>query len=300
VSAVAALPALARRGRPSFRGALRSELMKIGRQRALWVMTAGFAAVTAIVFTVFAVSGDPHRMFTSDPARFFFTYLTALQQVFSTVAGAILLITAARLVSMEYGSGTIRLVLARGTGRLTLLGAQCAALAITGLVLVAGFALAGAVFLGALALAWHGNLDPLTGLPHTLWTDTGWMALVALVSIAVCVLLGTAAAVVGRSVAFAVGVAVAFFPADNFGVIVLALLTRITHQQGWAQATQYLLGPNLNHLLATLVTDRTVQVAFAEPLVAVSAAHCWAVIGAYSLVFLAAAVVLTWRRDIVH
>jgi ABC-2 type transport system permease protein len=298
----AALTAVALRpARPSFPGAVRSELLKIGRQWLTWALLAGFVAVTALVLVAVVASGSPRSTLASDPTLFYFTYLSATQQVFTTCSGVLLLIVGSRLVAMEYGSGTIRLVLARGTSRLGLLAAQYTALAITGVLLLAGFAAVAAGSLFVIVTAWHGDLSPITSLPEVAWADTWRNVLVAGVSMAVCIVLATAAAVVGRSVAFGVGVAVGFFPADNFAVVVMALLTRITRQDAWINATQYFLGPILNQLPASLQTDHRVNAAFFTPFVqGIDATHCWAVIGAYSAAFLAAAVALTWRRDVLH
>jgi ABC-2 type transport system permease protein len=302
VAQPAVVPAASlRRVRPSFPGAVRSELLKIGRQRLTWVLVAGIVVLCAIVLATFLAADTIRQSLASSPTSFYFSYLTAMQDVFDTAAGVFLLIVGSRLVSMEYGNGTIRVVLARGTSRLGLLAAQYTALAIVALLLLAGFVIVTAGFLYAAVVAWRGSFGPISSLPSVAWTDT-WRALaVALVSMAVCILLGTAAAVVGRSVAFGVGVAMAFFPADNFGTIVMSLLTRLTNQDFWANLTQYLLGPTLNNLPAVLQPDHRVRAAFASPLVqGLDATHHWVVIGVYSLVFLATAVVLTWRRDVLH
>lgn len=173
----------------------------------------------------------------------------------------------------------IRILLARGLGRLQLLAAKWVALAIAGLGLLVAFAAAAAVALGSAALAWHGSLHELTTLPaqifHQLWVS----CLIALLSMAVSILLGTAAAVVGRSLAFGIGAALAFFPADNFGTIVLGLIASLTHQRVWANATAYLLGPDLNAVAGKLITDHPVRPAFAVPLAQVDATKVLAVIG---------------------
>jgi ABC-type transport system involved in multi-copper enzyme maturation permease subunit len=298
----AVLPAVVlRRPRPSFPGAVRSELLKIGRQWLTWLLLAGFAAITALVLVVTAVAGNPKAALAANPLRFYLTYLSGVDQVFTTCAGIVLLIVGSRLVSMEYGNGTIRLVLARGTSRLGLLGAQYAALAITGVLLLAAYAVVCAVYLFAVVNVWHGSFSPITSLPSSAWTDTWLNVLVAVTSMTVCILLSTAAAVVGRSVAFGVGVAIAFFPADNFAVIVMALMTRITHQDVWVKATQYFLGPILNQLPASLQSDHTINSGLITPFVqGIDATHCWVVIGVYSAAFLVASVVLTWRRDVLH
>lgn len=298
----AAFPAtVLRSARPSFVGAVRSELLKIGRQGLTWLMLAGFGLVCVIAFGSLVASSSAKDLLQGNPTGFYFNYLSAIEQVFTLVSGVFLLLASSRLVSLEYGGGTIRVVLARGTRRLELLAAQYAALVIVGLLLLAGFVIVAAGFLYALVVAWHGSFEPITSLPQVAWHDTWLNVLVALLSIAVCILLGTAAAVVGRSVPFGVGVALAFFPTDNFGTIVMGLLVRITHHDFWAQATQYFLGPVLNQLPASLQTDHRAGAAFATPLVPhLDATHCMAVIGAYSLVFFAAALALTWRRDVLH
>lgn len=287
--------------RPSFPGAVRSELLKIGRQRLTWVLVAGFAVVTAIALASVLFSDAARQQLAANPAAFTFTYITAVQQVFTTGSGVLLLVAGSRLVAMEYGSGTIRIVLARGTGRLTLLAAQYTALAIVGVLLLAGFALVAAGFLYAVVIAWHGSFAPIASLPAVVWADAWRCVLVAGVSMAVCILLGTTAAAVGRSVAFGVGAALAFFPADNFGTFVMIFLSRLTHQELWQDLTQWFLGPALNRLPAALQTDHPVPAVFATPAVrGVDATHCWLVIAAYSLVLLTVAVVLTWRRDVLH
>jgi ABC-2 type transport system permease protein len=289
------------RARPSFPGAVRSELLKIGRQWMTWVLAAGFAVLTGIALITFLATDASRTTLAASPLTFYFTYLTAMLEVFTTASGILLLLVGSRLVAMEYGSGTIRVVLSRGTSRLGLLGAQYAALAITAVLMLAAFAVVAVAFLYAVVVAWRGGFAPIASLPPVAWTDTWWSLLVAVVSMTACILLSATAAVVGRSMAFGVGVAMAFFPADNFGTLVMALLGRLTHLDVFPRLTQYLLGPALNHLPGALETDHRVRGGFALPLGgAVDATHTWIVIGVYALVFLGSAVVLTARRDVLH
>ena len=297
----AVLSTLARpRPRPSFAGAVRSELLKIRGQALTWIVVAAFVVVSAVSLGSVVTSDQVRKLLAHDPTSFYFNYLEGVLTLFNTMSGVFLLVVSSRLVALEYSSGTIRTVLARGTGRLQLLGAQLLALAISGLVLLAAFIAVCAATLYAIVVAWQGSFAPITSLPQVAWTDTWVNVLVALVSIAVCILLGTTAAVVGRSVAFGAGAALAFFPADNFGTVVMSLVNRLTNQDVWREVTQYFLGPTLNQLAASLETDHSVGAAFATPLVKVDAAHCWIVIGVYAFVFLAASVLLTWRRDVLH
>jgi hypothetical protein len=124
------------------------------------------------------------------------------------------------------------------------------------------------------------------------------VVLVALVSLAMSILIGVTAAVVGRSVAFGIGAALVFYPVDNFLTIILRLLNALTKQHFLLDLSGYLLGPNLNRLPTLLETDHVARAAFAVPLVSVDATHAWLVIGAWALALVAAAVGLTWRRDV--
>ncbi len=284
---------------PSFGGAVRSELLKIRRQTMTWVLLGLVAVVTAVALAEVVASG--RSSFKAQPAVFYFTYLSAALSLSSVLSGIFLLAVTSRLVGMEYTAGTVRVVLARGTARLELLAAQLVAVAVWGLALLAGFIVVAAAVLGATVRAWSGSLSPLTSLPAAARTDAWISLLVALVSMGVCILLATAAAAVGRSLPFAMGAALAFFPADNFGAIVMRLLGRATHNYHfWFSVTQWFLGPSLNDLAARLQTDHAAGTFLPTPLVPVTAGHLWAVIGAWSLLFAAAAVVLTWRRDVLE
>jgi ABC-2 type transport system permease protein len=288
------------RQRPSFLGAVRAELLKIRSQRLTWALLGPALLGTLALPVLVGTSEQARQNLAAHPELVYFQYLSAAGGYFDTASGIFLLLVGAWLVGMEYGSGTIRVVLGRGTGRLQLLAAQYAALAVCGLLLLAGFAAVAAVGLYAVMIAWHGSFSPIASLPAVAWRDTWLAVLAALASMAVCILLAAAAGAVGRSLAVAVGLAVAFFPTDNFGVVVMGLLERVTNQDLWPQLTQWFLGPTLNQLPAALQTDHDVGSAFAQPLVPVDATHAWVVIGAYALALAAVAVLLTWRRDVLE
>jgi ABC-2 type transport system permease protein len=290
----------ARVPRPSFIGALRGELLKLRRQRA----TVGLLLVAVLLFMVVMAglsSNDPLRQaLRHRPQVFFDDLLNILLVLFDTGSGIFLLLVSARLVGMEYDAGTVRVLLARGTGRVRLLLAKWLALALVGLLLLVGFLVLATASVLLIVEAWEGSVSLLTSLPAVAWHDLGLDLLVALISIGVCILLGSAASAVGRSLAFGIGAAMAFFPADNFGTIVMALAAQLTHQRFWLQVTEYLLGPNLNQLPAELQPDHRVRAAFVTPLQPVDATHCLLVIGAYAAAFVILSVVLTWRRDVLE
>jgi ABC-2 type transport system permease protein len=286
--------------RPSFVGAVRGEVIKLSRQRATLAMLGAAIVLFAIVTGALYSNENMHQMLLQSPRGFFDNQLTILGTMFNVGSGIVLLLVSSRLVGMEYSSGTIRVLLARGTGRIQLLAAKWVVLAILGLGLLAGFLALSTIVMYVAVTAWKGSFSPITSLSSTVWHDLGLTVLVAAVSMGVCILLGTAAAVTGRALAFGIGVAMGFFPADNFGTIVMLLLANVTHQTFWLHIPSYFLGPNLNALTGLLVTDHTVRIAFAQPLEKVDATHVWVVIAVYAAIFLISSLFLSWRRDVLE
>ena len=285
---------------PSYLGAVKGEVLKLSRQRALWLMIGLgvllFAFVGAAIFTADGVRQTESR----SPAVFFYNALDIMANLFGTGAGIVLLITSSRLFGMEYSSGTIRILLARGTGRLQLYAAKLTALLLLGVLLLVGFTAVASILIYLVVSAWQGNGSALTSLPGEAWRDFQLTLLVGLVSVVVTSLLGSAAAIAGRSLSFGIAVAMAFFPADNFAVIVLSILQRITRNDAFNKATAYLLGPNLNLLSGKLETAHHVRAAFATPAVAVDLTHVWTVIAVYAAIFLVGSLALLLRRDVLE
>jgi ABC-2 type transport system permease protein len=290
----------AKTARPSFLGTVRGEVLKLSRQRSLWVMLAIGAALFGFVSLAIFSTDNVRAALKSAPIVFFNNALDIMGTLFNTGSGIVLLICASRLFGMEYSSGTIRILLARGTGRLQLYVAKLLALALLGLLLLVGFAAVALGLIYAFSTSVTGSFTPLTTLPAIAYQDLELTVLAALVSIGMTILLGSTAAILGRSLSFGIAAAMAFFPADNFGTVILGLMTRITRIDAWSKATAYLLGPNLNLLASKLEPGRQVRPAFATPNVSVSSEHVWAVIGVYAALFLVVSIVLLLRRDVLE
>jgi ABC-2 type transport system permease protein len=287
----------ARELKPRFFGAVRGEILKLSRMRGTWVMVGLAVLLFLVVLGAFASEPNARASLHDNPHAWLVLRLNVFTTIFDAGAGIFLLIAAARLVAMEYSAGTIRVLLGRGTGRLQLLSAKLLTLALTGLALLLVYALAATVYVYATVVGWEGSFAPIANQSSP-WHDLGLNVVLALISIGINILLGTTAAVVGRSLAFGLGAALAFFPADNFGTIIMSLLNRLTNQHIWNDATAYLLGPNLNALQPLLLPGQ--RAAFAEPLIKVDATHTLVVIGIYATVFLVASMVLTARRDVLQ
>jgi ABC-2 type transport system permease protein len=286
--------------RPSFRGGVGSEALKLSRQGMVWAMLGVAFLFFAVIGLSLPTAGNLRDQFHRDPASLVFTLADGYLAMFDSGAGIVLLLVSARLVGMEYSGGTIRVLLSRGAGRLRVLLAKLGALALLGLVLLAGFLVLATAATCATVLAWDGSLARLASLPSPVWTDLGIDVLLALLSMGVCIVLGSTAAVVGRSVAFGVGAAVAFFPLDNFGTVPLRLLAAVTGQHLPADMTAYFLGPNLNSLPTLMQTDHHADTQFAAPLVPVDLTHAALVVAAWVLALLALSLVLTRRRDVLQ
>jgi ABC-type transport system involved in multi-copper enzyme maturation permease subunit len=304
VNAIAETPtttsATPRQPRASFLGSVRGELLKLARQGMLWAMLA-VAALLFAVLTAALLQADNVRVQLHDhPAAFLFTLYDVYLTVFDAGSGILLLIVSARLVGMEYSGGTIRVLLARGAGRVRLLLAKLTALAALGVVLLAGFLLLATAAVAAVTVAWEGSLTRIASLPGTAWTDLAIIVLIAMASMGVCILLGAAAAVLGRSLAFGVGAALALFPIDNIAPTLLRLVNGLTGWHVWLDVTAYLLGPNLNVLPVLMQTDHTADAGFSPPLVKVDATHAWLVVAAWALALAVLAFGLTRRRDVLQ
>jgi ABC-2 type transport system permease protein len=287
--------------RPRFFGTLRGEAIKVSRQLSFWLMLAGSIVLLAVITLGVTSSDSIKNQVTSDPTGFAYGARDVFGTIFQIGSGIFLLIVGSRLFAMEYSSGTIRIIYARGTGRLRLLVAKMITLAVIGIALLVGYLVITGALIALLVNAWTGSLAPLQHLPNEFWQDTGMWVVVQGMSMGMAILMAAAAAGLGRSLAFAMAASLAFFPVDNFATILLALGSRITRQDHpWLDITQYLLGPNLNIVLKLIEPGHHARAAFATPLLPVDATHALLVIGAFALAFAAIAVTRTVRPDVLE
>jgi ABC-type transport system involved in multi-copper enzyme maturation permease subunit len=287
--------------RPSFVGALRGEALKVSRQVSFWLMLAGALVLLAVITLAVTSAQSIQDQLKSDPTAFAYGARDVFGTVFQIGSGIFLLIVGSRLFAMEYSSGTIRIIYARGTGRVRLLLAKMLILAIIGAALLVGYLVIAGAILALLANSWTGSIAPLQHLPGEFWTDLQMWVAVQGMSMGIAILMAAAAAGIGRSLAFAMAASLAFFPVDNFTVILEALGSRITKQDHpWLNISQYQLGPNLNTVLNLIEPGHHARAAFATPLTPVDATHALVVIGAFALAFAAIAVVRTVRPDVLE
>jgi ABC-2 type transport system permease protein len=287
--------------RPSFAGSVRGEALKLSRQLSFWLTLAGGVVLLAVI--VLAISGATNlkESLQANPTAWAYNMLEVFGTVFQIGSAIVLLIFGARLIAMEYSFGTIRILYARGAGRLRLLLAKLFTLAVVGVALFVGYALIAGAILALMVLALNGSLEPISRISNEFWGDLGRWAAVQGMSMAMAILLAAAAAAIGRSLAFAIAAALAFYPADNFLTILELLAIRATgHEQPWTAISQYQLGPNLNVLLNLIEPGHHSRPAFAAPLAPVDATHALAVIGVFALGCIVVALARSLRPDVLE
>lgn len=287
--------------RPRFFGTVRGEALKVSRQLSFWLMLAGSVVLLAIITLAITSASNIQDQLKSDPTAWAYGARDIFGTIFQIGSGIFLLIVGSRLFAMEYSSGTIRIIYARGTGRLRLLLAKMLTLAVIGILLLVGYLVIAGGIIALLVNAWTGSIAPLQHLPNEFWQDLGMWAVVQGMSIGIAILMAAAAAGIGRSLAFAMAASLAFFPVDNFSVILEALGSRITKQDHpWLNISQYQLGPNLNAVLSLIEPGHHARAAFATPLQKVDGTHALVVIGAFAVAFAAIAVFRAVRPDVLE
>lgn len=301
---------------PNLLGVLQGELFKLSRRWTTWLgILLAFGPVLVYLLFMMLTPSVKINLLGAHPAEYLtvqFERELALVRVF---AGFLMIALTVQVLGLDYQQGTIRIILGRGVSRLQLLWAKLAAMAVVAL------ATAAAYFIATFALSYlvfgmaAGNFGIFAGLGGDFWGTMGNYALTVLISIVATILMATAATVIGRSVAFGMGVGFLFFPADNIILLFAGLIARFTNQQFFLNITAYLLGPTLNTLpttwlpshFAQVVTERgtlfehiTAETIGFQPQVNYGNGHNVALIAIYCLVFLGISVYLTWKRDVME
>jgi ABC-2 type transport system permease protein len=263
----------------------------------LVLLTAGFV----VGFLLGASSPNVKTDLQDMPLHFLYNSMESNMVVFRIFSGIFLLVLTSFVIGREYQYGTIRILLARGAGRVQLLLAKLAMLALIALALLAVFTLFTAALTCILMLALVGNLNALSALTPAFWPNIGIDLLAVIINMGATILLAAAMNALARSFTFGLSASLIWFPIDNIGTLIMNTLARLTHSDFWRNVTSYFLGPLLNRLPSILlpVEARSGFESFGSgQLVPVSSSHALWVIGAYALIFFVLALVPTWKRDV--
>lgn len=284
--------------RPRFLGLLRGELFKIMHQRMNWIMLPILYFLCSVRWLALPLGrGNVKDQLVAQPYDALHSLMAQNLGIFRVFVGFFLIILTARAIGLDYQQGTIRIILARGVGRLQLLYSKVLALVLVALAVTVGALLLNLVLACAFIGGITGSLDAFKVINATFWADTGSYMLTVFISMGVTMLLAVATTVLGRSLAVGLGVALVFFPADNIGSEILFLVYRLTGSDFWLNVTAYLLGPNLNIMPGETVLNH-VETIGATPDVAVDGGHTLLIALIYAIIFAAIALFLTWRRDV--
>jgi ABC-type transport system involved in multi-copper enzyme maturation permease subunit len=285
---------------PSFWGLIRGEWLKLSRMWVFWIMVGlmfgGFTLYTIILSQGSGlVDNVTHR-----PLQALEILSQAPLFLIRVFWGMMVIVLTARLIGMEYSSGTVRVILARGAGRLQLLGAQLglmAAVAVIGGIIYMAYASL-LELIGIQVII--GNLKVFDAADATFWADTRNYALSVVISLGVSILMAAAVTAVTRSLAAGLTTAVLWFPVDNFSLIILVLGDHLTHWDFWSLVSGDFLGLNLNvmgQLIVSSPAAAPIQT-FLAPVTPVTGAHTLLVTAIYTVIFTAVAIGVTVTRDV--
>ncbi len=171
--------------KPSFPGILRGEIFKITRQWTTWIMLVLLLGVIGLPYIVVLTAPNITDNLRHTPLNFFYNEMEISLSVLRVFIGIFLLILTARVFGLEYQLGTIRVLLARGVGRLQLLSAKLLAIVLVALTLFAGGILLDGILTCALVAILTGNLNALNALTSTFWSNTWLYVLAVLISMGV-------------------------------------------------------------------------------------------------------------------
>jgi len=284
---------------PSFPGLVRGELLKISRQWLTWIMLALLIAGTIFSHLLtFSISNTKANI-SQAPLHFLYNEMEVSLSILRIFGGIFIIIMTAYLIGIEYQYGTIRIVLARGVGRLQLLFAKLLTLVLIMLALVGGLILLNALMICLVISLISGNLQALNAITPAFWSNTGLYLLTVLISMGTSILMSAAMSAIGRSLSIGMSASLAWFPVDNMGMLFMLLAARLTHNDFWNQITTYFLGPNLNVMPIVLLPAQLKANSIGiPPLAPIDGLHTLWIALAYALVFAAIAIVLTWKRDV--
>ncbi|MBE3559366.1 MAG: ABC transporter permease subunit [Ktedonobacteraceae bacterium] len=286
------------KGKPSFWGLVRGELFRLSRHWLTWLIPILYLGGTLLLHLLLASGPRAKEVLLQAPLEFLFTEMQYPALVMRIFGGIFLIILAAYLIGMEYQSGTIRIILARGVGRVQYLLAQVTAVLIIALFMVIIWTAINTLLTCIVMLVLAGNLNAWQAVNAHFWAITAFYMGTILINMGVSVLMAATMVVLSRSLAGGMSLAISWFMVDNMLTWPLQLMGIFLHNELPLKLSGYLLGPVLNVLPQAIgLKEISVRGTFV-PLVKIEATQAWLVILAYTVVFIAVSLLLTWKKDV--
>jgi ABC-2 type transport system permease protein len=309
ITAGASLP------QPSFIGMVRGELFKLVRQRAVVIsaiVIAAFFILYTLRLTFFLVAlQNINKDSTGGTVNIpdgtvTYSMVQLLLEDVRGLIGIFIMIATVSCIALEYQQGTIRILLARGVGRLRLLGAKLTALSIVSIVMLTVLLILSTIIAFVDVSLAYGNTNQLGHAPLYLWSDALTGLLAVLISMATTMIFAAMFAVMGRSLAFGLSFTLPYFLLEGIISGILTIVSLSTNNTVWVNTTTYFLGTNLTNLGTALLPNRGLDIltfinrgsSALGP--SVDGPHALLVTLAYFAVFAGLAVYLTWKRDVLQ
>lgn len=284
---------------PSFFGIVRGELLKMSRRFSTWIPLIIVALFLCATTMLQAVGHGLKDEITHAPLHVVYSITQDGLGFTRAFTGLYFLIITAYVIGLEFQMGTVRVLVSRGVGKLTLLIAKVTSIAIVALLVLLGSFILEAILICIVLMIGAGNLNALNSITSQFWSDTFVGVGTVLISTAVTILLGTFANVLGRSLTIGLCLGLAWFPTDNIRSEFFRLGYLITQNNFWNNVTAYFLGPNLNIMSQSILpANLGVRAILITPLVPVDGSHTIWVAVVYGIIFAVVAVFLTVKRDI--
>ena len=205
------------------------------------------------------------------------------------IAPILMMILAGSIVGTEYGLGTLRTVLTKGTGRWTLLSSKLGLLvliAAAGLAVISIVTAVASVFAALIPPSEEGGIADLGK-----WSDLGVTFVKAVYGLAPYVALGSLLAVLTQSSAVSISTSLVYYVVELIATPLLGLNKTLE------KLTDFILGSNVNNWMESAFV--TVEINESGGLAEQpDALHAFLVILAYTVALAAAAFWLFQRRDI--
>jgi len=289
-------------------GLTATEVYKLWKRPLTWFLCAFLLLLSFLAFVVLMYTALSHRE-AFDPGHLLNGSAGLLntmgqQLTMGRRVGEFVMIAAGGAAfGGEYASGAIRIALSRGPRRLSYMASKYLALIVIALVFIA-LDLVLSVLMTATLPLFDAQAPSLLLVTPGVIMGTLKAAGGMFENMLVCMVLGSALGIVGRSTAVGVAGGLVYLVGEDIGARILPILTTITHVSIWKTLVNYLLTPNLDTFFAySLPHAMAVRLDSLDgvlPTPLPSAAHSFVVALAFVVVLLAVSSWFYLKRDILQ